>query len=74
MSSLHRAGADAPSGDGTPSHTLTPVPNIGDEAYHHAAGVLRSEGRYHVVVNSRECPNELEYESAIARKVMEKMK
>jgi len=54
---------------------LTPVPDIGDEAYHHAAGVLHVlKGDTYVVVNSREYPNDLEIESAIARKIIEKMK
>jgi len=54
---------------------LTPVPNIGDEAYMHAAGVLHVlKGDTYVVVNSREYLNDLEYESAIAGKAMEKLK
>lgn len=54
---------------------LTVVPGIGDEAYSQAAGVLHVlKGDTYVVVNSREYPNELEIESAIARKILEKMK
>jgi hypothetical protein len=54
---------------------MTAVPNIGDEAYMQAAGVLHVlKGDTYVIVNSREYPNDLENESAIARKVMEKMK
>jgi hypothetical protein len=52
-----------------------PVSGIGDEAYLQAAGVLHVlKGDTYVVVNSRVYPNELETESAIARKVMEKLK
>ncbi len=54
---------------------LTVVPDIGDEAYSHAAGVLHVlKGDTYIVVNSREYPNEFENESAIARKILEKMK
>ena len=51
-----------------------PVAGIGDEAYLQAAGVLHVlKGETYVVVNSRAYPNELAIESAIARKVMEKL-
>jgi hypothetical protein len=54
---------------------LTPVAGIGDEAYLQAAGVLHVlKGDMYVVVNSREYPNELVVESAIAKKIMEKVK
>lgn len=54
---------------------FTPIAGIGDEAYLQAAGVLHIlKGDTYVVVNSREYPHELETESAIARRVMEKMK
>jgi len=53
---------------------FVPVAGIGDEAYSQAAGVLHVlKGDTYVVVNSREYPNELEIESAIAKKIMEKM-
>ena len=52
-----------------------PVAGIGDEAYMQAAGVLHVlKGDTYVVVNSRVYPNELQTESAIARKAMEKLK
>jgi hypothetical protein len=52
-----------------------PVAGIGDEAYLQAAGVLHVlKGDIYVVVNSRVYPKELETESAIAGKVMEKLK
>ena len=51
-----------------------PVAGIGDEAYLQAAGVLHVlKGDTYVVVNSRAYPKELEVESAIARKAMEKL-
>jgi hypothetical protein len=52
-----------------------PVQGIGDEAYLQAAGVMHIlKGDTYVVINSREYPNERETETAIAEKVMEKMK
>ena len=52
-----------------------PVAGIGDEAYLQAAGVMHVlKGDTYVVVNSRAYPNELTTESAIARKVVEKLK
>ena len=54
---------------------LTPVPDIGDEAYQQAGGVLHFlKGDTYVVVNARVYPNDLENESAIARKMLEKIK
>jgi hypothetical protein len=52
-----------------------PVAGIGDEGYLQAAGVLhvRRHDTY-VVVNSREYPNELKTESAIATMAMAKLK
>lgn len=51
-----------------------PVAGIGDQAYLQAAGVLHVlKGETYVVVNSRAYPNELATESAIARKIMEKL-
>ena len=51
-----------------------PVAGIGDQAYLQAAGVLHVlKGETYVVVNSRAYPNELTTESAIARKIMEKL-
>jgi hypothetical protein len=52
-----------------------PVTGIGDEAYLQAAGVLHVlKNDTYVVVNSREYPDELKTESAIATKAMEKLK
>jgi hypothetical protein len=52
-----------------------PIPGIGDEAYFQAAGVLHVlKGNTYIVVNSREYPNELEIESAIARKIVASLK
>jgi hypothetical protein len=52
-----------------------PIPGIGDEAYFQAAGVLHVlKGNTYIVVNSREYPNELETESAIARKILANLK
>lgn len=52
-----------------------PVAGIGDEAYLQAAGVLHVlKGDTYVVVNSRVYPKELETESAIARKAIERLK
>lgn len=52
-----------------------PIPGIGDEAYFQAGGVLHVlKGNAYIVVNSREYPNELEIESAIARKIVANLK
>jgi hypothetical protein len=52
-----------------------PIPGIGDEAYFQAGGVLHFlKGTTYVVVNSREYPNELEIESAIAKKIAANLK
>jgi hypothetical protein len=52
-----------------------PIPGIGDEAYFQAGGVLHFlKGNTYIVVNSREYPNELEIESAIARKIVANLK
>jgi hypothetical protein len=52
-----------------------PMPGIGDEAYFQAGGVLHFvTGDTYIVVNSREYPNELEIESAIARKIVANLK
>lgn len=52
-----------------------PIPGIGDEAYFQAGGVLHFlKGNTYIVVNSREYLNELETESAIARKIVANLK
>lgn len=51
-----------------------PVAALGDDAYLQAAGVLHLvKGDTYIVVNSREYPKELDTESAIARKILEKL-
>jgi hypothetical protein len=52
-----------------------PISGIGDEAYFQAGGVLHVlKGNTYIVVNSREYPNELEIESAIAAKIVANLK
>jgi len=54
---------------------LQAVTGIGDEAYFPVTSVLHAlKGDTYVVVNARVYPNPLETESAVARKVMEKLK
>ena len=51
------------------------IPNLGDDAYRQAAGVLHLlKGDVYVAVDSRVYPNGADLENAIARKALEKMK
>ncbi len=70
-----KAAFDQTKGFNSAPGLFEPVAGIGDEADFQAAGILHVlKGDTYFVVGTRAYPNELETESAIARKIMEKMK